>query len=39
METIEIKTQQMLAASQLGFGDDTDTVVGMDAPEFNIWED
>ena len=36
METIEIETQQMLAASPLGFGDPVDNAAGAEAPGLDI---
>jgi len=38
METVNIKTQQMLAAS-IGVGDPVDSAAGAEAPEFNIWDE
>ena len=36
METIEVETQQMLAASPLGFGDPVNSATGAEAPALDI---
>ena len=34
LEVINVNTQQMLAASPLGFGDPVNTAAGAEAPDF-----
>ncbi len=38
LEVIQVKTQQMLAASQVGFGDSVTSATGAEAPEFE-WDE
>ncbi len=38
VETVEIKTQHMLAASPMGYGEDVNDASGAEAPSFDIFE-